>query len=235
MTYGNRTAAERKAAPITTGVLDYFPDALLAVGELSRVGNEQHNPGQPLHWAKEKSSDEADALVRHLLDRGTFDTDGVRHSAKVAWRALALLQRELDAENAPQSGETLTEYETQNETFRETEFTIPKDMTLVMEQVDGAEEEQVPTALRTMTEDEFWGRQAQSEVVRGPLTVSGQALPGQREVHNAANPNSFHSPKVDDFMATAPGYDEGDGAADDDEPPARKTDSYLSMRSRDVL
>jgi len=93
-------AAGRKAVPITSGVLDYFPDALIAVAEVSRVGNEQHNPGEPLHWAKEKSTDEADALVRHLLDRGTCDSDGVRHSAKVAWRALALLQREIEAEQA---------------------------------------------------------------------------------------------------------------------------------------
>lgn len=91
-------AKARKAQPLCTGCLDYFPDALLAVGELSRIGNEQHNPGEPLHWAKEKSTDEADALLRHLVDRGTLDTDGVRHSAKVAWRALALLQREIDAE-----------------------------------------------------------------------------------------------------------------------------------------
>lgn len=90
-------AAARKALPITTGVLDYFPDALLAVAEVSRIGNDQHNPGQPLHWAKEKSQDEADALVRHLLDRGTLDIDGTRHSAKVAWRALAMLQREIEA------------------------------------------------------------------------------------------------------------------------------------------
>lgn len=91
-------AKARKALPICTGVLDYFPDALLAVAEVSRIGNEQHNPGQPLHWAKEKSTDEADALLRHLVDRGRMDSDGVRHSAKVAWRALALLQREIDAE-----------------------------------------------------------------------------------------------------------------------------------------
>lgn len=91
-------AAERKALPIATGVLDYFPDALLAVADVSKKGNEQHNPGQPLHWAKEKSRDEADALLRHLLDRGKVDSDGVRHSAKVAWRALALLQREIEAE-----------------------------------------------------------------------------------------------------------------------------------------
>lgn len=92
------TPQQRKDMPIVRGALDYFPDAILYVSEVSRVGNEQHNPGEPMHWAKEKSQDEADALVRHLLDRGTFDSDGLRHSGKVAWRALALLQRELDAE-----------------------------------------------------------------------------------------------------------------------------------------
>lgn len=91
------TPAERKAMPIGTGVLDYFPAALAAVAHCSFVGNEQHNPGEPLHWARGKSTDEADALIRHFLERGTVDTDGVRHSAKMAWRALALLQKELEA------------------------------------------------------------------------------------------------------------------------------------------
>ena len=91
-------AANRKALPVVSGALDYFPDALLAVAELSRIANEQHNPGEPMHWARSKSTDEADALVRHLIERGTFDTDGVRHSTKVAWRALALLQKEIEAD-----------------------------------------------------------------------------------------------------------------------------------------
>ena len=90
------TPKERKERPVVRGVLDYFPDALLEVAHVSWVGNEQHNPGEPLHWAKEKSTDEADALVRHLMERGKVDSDGIRHSAKVAWRALALLQRELE-------------------------------------------------------------------------------------------------------------------------------------------
>lgn len=92
--------AERKAAPMARGLLDYFPDALYAVAELSRIGNEQHNPGEPLHWAKEKSTDEADCIIRHMIDRGKLDIDGVRHSAKVAWRALAMLQREIEAEQS---------------------------------------------------------------------------------------------------------------------------------------
>jgi len=92
------TAAERKQRPLCTGVLDYFPDALMEVAYCSFIGNEQHNAGEKLHWAKEKSTDEPDALMRHLKDRGKLDADGVRHSAKVAWRALAMLQREIDAE-----------------------------------------------------------------------------------------------------------------------------------------
>lgn len=93
-------ATERKKLPVTTGVLDYFPDALLAVAAVSKAGNDQHNPGEPLHWAKEKSKDHADCIVRHLLDRGTIDTDGLRHSAKLAWRALALLQIEIETETS---------------------------------------------------------------------------------------------------------------------------------------
>jgi hypothetical protein len=91
-------AAARKAVPIATGVVDYFPLALVAVAELSKKGNDQHNPGKPLHWDRSKSTDEADALMRHFIDRGTLDVDGVRHSAKVAWRALALLQKELETD-----------------------------------------------------------------------------------------------------------------------------------------
>lgn len=92
--------AIRKAQPVASGVLAYFPDALRVVANTSKVGNDQHNPGEPLHWAKEKSSDEADALLRHLSDHlagETRDDDGVLHLGKVAWRALALLQRFLDA------------------------------------------------------------------------------------------------------------------------------------------
>lgn len=86
----------RKGTPITSGVLDYFPLAIAEVAICSKVGNDQHNPGQPLHWAKDKSTDHADCIARHLIDRGTFDTDGIRHSAKLAWRALAQLQIELE-------------------------------------------------------------------------------------------------------------------------------------------
>lgn len=91
-------AKERKAAPMAEGLLWYFPNALAEVARVSKAGNDQHNPGQPMHHARGKSSDHADCILRHLVDAGTRDTDGMRHSAKVAWRALALLQEELERE-----------------------------------------------------------------------------------------------------------------------------------------
>jgi hypothetical protein len=94
-----KESQDRKAIPITTGCIDYFPLVLMEVAKISKAGNDQHNPGQPLHWARGKSTDHADALVRHLIERGTIDTDGMRHSAKMVWRAMAILQEELEQEN----------------------------------------------------------------------------------------------------------------------------------------
>jgi dATP/dGTP diphosphohydrolase len=91
-------AGDRKAVPIITGVLDYFPAAIAEVAKISKMGNDQHNPGQRLHWARGKSTDHVDCIGRHLMQRGTRDSDGARHSAKMAWRALALLQEELEGE-----------------------------------------------------------------------------------------------------------------------------------------
>lgn len=91
---------DRKALPICTGVFDYFPTALAEVARVSKAGNDQHNPGETLHWARGKSTDQADCIARHLMERGTIDIDGMRHSAKLAWRALALLQLELETEGA---------------------------------------------------------------------------------------------------------------------------------------
>ena len=93
------TGQERKQYPVASGVLDYFPDALVAIAHVSYVGNTQHNPGEPVHWAREKSTDQADTMIRHFLERGAIDGDGQRHTAKMCWRALALLQLELEQAN----------------------------------------------------------------------------------------------------------------------------------------
>ena len=86
----------RKTMPVFSGVLKYFPDAIREVAKTSWIGNQQHHPNKPLHWDRSKSGDELDALTRHLMEAGEIDTDLIRHSAKVAWRALANLQKELE-------------------------------------------------------------------------------------------------------------------------------------------
>lgn len=84
---------ERKNTPIFTGVIRYFPDALAAVARVSKIGNDKHNPGEPLHWSREKSTDHGDCIVRHQIEFDEIDKDtGEYHAAQVAWRALAQLQ-----------------------------------------------------------------------------------------------------------------------------------------------
>lgn len=90
----------RKALPVFTGNLMYFPLAALAVAEVSRVGNDQHNPGEPLHWAREKSTNQMDTAMRHQIDHGTGnqkDVDGTWHLAKAIWRLSAELQLSMEA------------------------------------------------------------------------------------------------------------------------------------------
>lgn len=86
----------RKMYKVYSGVLKYFPKAVMYLAYVSWIGNEQHNPGTPLHWDRSKSADEADALARHLLQAGETDEDGVLHTGKIAWRAMALLEKELE-------------------------------------------------------------------------------------------------------------------------------------------
>ena len=86
----------RKDYPVYTGVLKYFPDALMELSRVSLQGNKQHHPDKPLHWDKDKSKDHLDALTRHLIDAEKTDDDGILHLAKVAWRALAALQTKLE-------------------------------------------------------------------------------------------------------------------------------------------
>lgn len=96
-------AAARKAIPVYSGFINYFPRGMIAVAQLSRIGSDQHNPGKPLHWDRSKSGDEMDALVRHMLDDAMgvpTDTDGVLHATKLAWRAMANLEKVLEKKAA---------------------------------------------------------------------------------------------------------------------------------------
>lgn len=92
-------ASERKAIPVFSGFVKYFPRAMAAVATVSKLGNDQHNPGEELHWSRDKSSDHHDCAMRHLMQAGTVDDDGQLHSAKMAWRAMAILELELEAED----------------------------------------------------------------------------------------------------------------------------------------
>lgn len=101
-------SAARKGMPLFQGCLMYFPDALLAVAEHSRKANDKHNPGEPLHWSKDKSKDHADCVARHLIDIGpTWDAVdpefGSLHATALAWRALALLQTVIERERAKEA------------------------------------------------------------------------------------------------------------------------------------
>ena len=91
-------AQKRKETPVFSGFIKYFPNAIKEVSKLSLIANEQHHPNTPLHWDMDKSKDELDACMRHLIDYASgieIDDDGVRHLTKCAWRMMAMLEREL--------------------------------------------------------------------------------------------------------------------------------------------
>jgi len=92
---------ERKEIPVFSGVLKYFPKAIRYVSKVSYVGNEQHNPGTPLHWDREKSKDELDACVRHLIDHTEepVDDDGFLHLGTAEWRTLGEWEEFLKMKN----------------------------------------------------------------------------------------------------------------------------------------
>ncbi len=89
----NKTSQERKAEPVYSGVLMYFPDAIAAIARVSKAGNDKHNPGEPLHWNRGKSTDQLDCSVRHLLTPEEIDPEtNEPELVAAAWRILAQLQ-----------------------------------------------------------------------------------------------------------------------------------------------
>lgn len=119
-------STDRKGVPMASGVLAYFPATLVEVARISKAGNDKHNPGQPLHWARGKSNDHADCILRHLTDLQDLlrdyhdsiddmvDTEIWYPNAvaelnqkirtevgQLAWRALALGQETLEELGAP--------------------------------------------------------------------------------------------------------------------------------------
>jgi hypothetical protein len=98
-----RAEQDRGQARVCTNLFELlraYPLTCSAVARVSKAGNDQHNPGQPLHWERSKSTDHEDCIARHLVDVRELDTDGQPHAAKLVWRALAALQIELERDQA---------------------------------------------------------------------------------------------------------------------------------------
>lgn len=102
-------SAVRKGIPMYSGCLMYFPAALAGVARISKIGNDKHNPGKPLHHSRGISNDHADCVQRHLVDVGDMVAEIERlkdrglvspvtqealltEASFLAWRALALSQ-----------------------------------------------------------------------------------------------------------------------------------------------
>lgn len=73
----------------------YFPNALRALAEHAQYGNDKHNPGEPLHWAFNKSTEHAESAARHASQAGTIDPEtGKSHTIGYAMRVMMLLEAE---------------------------------------------------------------------------------------------------------------------------------------------
>lgn len=98
-------SATRKDYPILSGFLNYFPAAIAGAANISKLGNDKHNPEQPLHHARGKSMDHSDCVVRHLMDTENLvaaynlenstvkESDILLEANQLVWRALAYSQQ----------------------------------------------------------------------------------------------------------------------------------------------
>jgi hypothetical protein len=88
----------RKDIPLLSGLFRYFPAALAGVARWSKLGNDKHNPGEPLHHARGKSMDHGDCILRHTMDLEDLKAAYYRESDVVKRTKLKLLiLDELDA------------------------------------------------------------------------------------------------------------------------------------------
>jgi hypothetical protein len=91
---------------------------LAGVARVSHAGNAKHNPGEPLHHARGKSTDHVDCILRHLVDlhgllaslsrdemitvfREEIEAAVLSEASALAWRALALSQELHERFGAP--------------------------------------------------------------------------------------------------------------------------------------
>lgn len=106
-------SATRKDYPVLSGCIKYFPAAIAGVANISKLGNDKHNPGQELHHSRGKSTDHGDCIIRHLIDTEDLLAAAAKGSDKatqeaillevnqMVWRALAYSQRLHEQFGAP--------------------------------------------------------------------------------------------------------------------------------------
>lgn len=111
---------QRKMLPILRMIVGYFPKALREVTRVCVANNVRYNPDRKpndINWARGKSTQQMDSLFRHILEH---EVDGLVFEelppevqaacgpgfervyvlAEAAWRALAALELEIEAQEA---------------------------------------------------------------------------------------------------------------------------------------
>lgn len=102
-------------SPVVSGCFNYFPRALLAVGEVSQFGAIKYNVSlEEKNWLGLSEDRLINSLGRHILKLkidGDIDPDsGLMHKAHIAWNALAVLEKELTTSDLPSNKECVESY-----------------------------------------------------------------------------------------------------------------------------
>ncbi len=90
-------------SPVRKGVLEYFPRAILEVGNLSGFGAEKYDWGN-WEFVEDAINRYGDAEIRHICEAAiSGETDkesGLLHATHAAWNALAVLEMKLREKEA---------------------------------------------------------------------------------------------------------------------------------------
>jgi hypothetical protein len=107
---------QRKNVPLFDFLVRYFPKALVQVTKVCVAGNVQHNPEHAptdIHWSRNKSTDQLNTAMRHMVDHAMghiyedeppevlaaiHQEEGTYTLAKAAWRVLAALELQVEAD-----------------------------------------------------------------------------------------------------------------------------------------
>lgn len=102
----------RKDTPLLAGLFGYFAAALAGIARHSFRSNEKHNSGLPMHWARGKSMDHGECVIRHALDLEEIKA-WLRRNPEHPQRAevVTMLEHEYDARSWRACAESQEFYE----------------------------------------------------------------------------------------------------------------------------